>query len=98
MMLLYSLALAFVLAVSAPVWGWRMLRQGRYREGLRERLGAVSSRLSAFVQERPVVWLHAVSVGEVLAATRLVAELEAALPGHAIVVSTTTPTGQRGGA
>jgi 3-deoxy-D-manno-octulosonic-acid transferase len=42
-----------------------------------------------------VVWVHAVSVGEVLAATRLVAELEAALgEGWVIVVSTTTATGQ----
>ena len=95
MMLLYSLALTLALALSAPVWGWRMLRQGRYREGLRERLGAVPARLAAFIKGRPVVWLHAVSVGEVLAATRLAADLEAALPGHAVVISTTTPTGQR---
>lgn len=95
MMLLYSFALTLVLAITAPVWGWRMLRQGRYREGLRERLGAVPARLSGFVQGRQVVWLHAVSVGEVIAATRLVAELEAALPGHVIVISTTTPTGQQ---
>jgi 3-deoxy-D-manno-octulosonic-acid transferase len=95
MMLLYSLALAVVLLLTSPVWGVRMLRQGRYREGLGERLGAVPARLAAFIQGRPVVWLHAVSVGETVAATRLVAELEAALPGYAIVISTTTPTGQR---
>ncbi len=95
MMLLYSLALTVALAVTAPVWGWRMLRQRRYREGLRDRLGAVPARLSAFVQGRPVVWLHAVSVGEVLAATRLIAELETALPGYAVIISTTTPTGQQ---
>jgi 3-deoxy-D-manno-octulosonic-acid transferase len=44
---------------------------------------------------RRVVWVHAVSVGEVLAATRLVEELEAALgDGWVVVVSTTTRTGQ----
>jgi 3-deoxy-D-manno-octulosonic-acid transferase len=43
---------------------------------------------------RPLVWLHAVSVGEVLAVTRLVKELDAALPNCRIVVSTTTRTGQ----
>ena len=95
MMSFYSFALTCALLLSSPVWGWRMLRQGRYRQGLRERLGAVSARLTAFVQSRPVVWVHAVSVGETLAATRLVRELEAALPGHAVVVSTTTPTGQQ---
>ena len=94
-MLLYSLGLALAVVVSAPVWGWRMLRQGRYREGLRERLGAVPARLVAAVRGRPVVWLHAVSVGEVIAAARLVTQLEEALPDYLLVVSTTTPTGQR---
>nr|WP_083347206.1 3-deoxy-D-manno-octulosonic acid transferase [Terriglobus roseus] len=95
MMLLYSLGLSLALVLTAPVWGWRMLRQGRYREGLRMRLGAVPARLTAFVAGRPVVWVHCVSVGETLAAVRLIAEFEAALPEYAVVVSTTTPTGQR---
>jgi 3-deoxy-D-manno-octulosonic-acid transferase len=95
MMLLYSLAVTLALVLSAPVWGWRMLRQGRYRQGLRQRLGDVPQRLKDFVQGRPVVWVHAVSVGETLTAARLIAELEAALPGYAVVISTTTPTGQQ---
>jgi len=41
-----------------------------------------------------VIWLHAVSVGEVLAVGRLVAELDAAFQGHRILISTTTRTGQ----
>ena len=91
---LYSFALLLALALSAPVWGWRILRQRRYRQGLRERLGVVPQRVIAFVASRPVVWVHAVSVGETLAAERLLRELETALPGYAVVVSTTTPTGQ----
>jgi 3-deoxy-D-manno-octulosonic-acid transferase len=43
---------------------------------------------------RPVIWIHAVSVGEVLAVSRLVSELDAALPGHRVLISTTTRTGQ----
>ncbi|SEC10087.1 3-deoxy-D-manno-octulosonic-acid transferase [Terriglobus roseus] len=93
--MLYSLAVTVALVLSAPVWGWRMLRQGRYRQGLQQRLGDVPLRLRDFVRDRPVLWLHAVSVGETLAATRLIAELEAALPGYAVVISTTTPTGQQ---
>lgn len=95
MMLLYSFAFTLAVALSAPVWGWRMLRQGRYREGLGQRLGAVPARLAAAVTGRPVVWLHAVSVGELIAATRLVSELQAALPDYVIAISTTTPTGQQ---
>ncbi len=40
------------------------------------------------------IWLHAVSVGEVLAASRLVEELDRALPGYRLLISTTTRTGQ----
>ena len=42
-----------------------------------------------------VVWVHAVSVGEVLAATQLIRELKTALPGWVVAVSTTTATGQQ---
>ncbi len=99
MMVLYSLALLVGLVVSAPWWGMRLLTTQRYREGLRERLGDVPSSLRAAVRryrmERRVVWVHAVSVGEVLAATRLVAELGEALGAEwVVVVSTTTRTGQ----
>ncbi|GAA3753491.1 3-deoxy-D-manno-octulosonic acid transferase [Terriglobus aquaticus] len=94
-MILFSFGLLLALVLSAPVWGWRMLRQERYRKGMRERLGQVPQRLLTCVQGRPVVWVHAVSVGETLAAERMVRELAAALPGYAIVLSTTTPTGQQ---
>lgn len=98
-MALYSLLLMAVLVLGAPYWLARMATSGRYRAGLGQRLGRVSAALRAAVAGRQVVWVHAVSVGEVLAATRLVAELEAALDakwgaGWIIVVSTTTATGQ----
>ena len=98
-MALYSLLLMAVLVVGAPYWLARMFLpgkdRGRYRAGLRQRLGRVPAQLSAAVAGRKVVWVHAVSVGEVLAATRLVADLETALDeGWIIVVSTTTAIGQ----
>jgi 3-deoxy-D-manno-octulosonic-acid transferase len=94
-MLGYSLLLTLALGLSAPWWLLRMATTERYREGLPERFGAVPARLREAVRSKRVVWLHAVSVGEVLASTRLVAELEAALgAGWVVVVSTTTKTGQ----
>ena len=68
-MALYSLLLAVGLAVCSPWWLARMVR---YRAGMGQRLGRVPAELRAAVAGRQVVWVHAVSVGEVLAATRLV--------------------------
>ncbi len=94
-MLAYSALLTLALVLSSPWWLLRMATTKRYREGLRQRLGNVPARLIAAVQGRRVVWVHAVSVGEVLAASRLVGELEAALgEGFRVVMSTTTRTGQ----
>jgi 3-deoxy-D-manno-octulosonic-acid transferase len=94
-MLGYSLALTLGLVLAAPWWLLRMATTRRYREGLRERLGAVPAALREAVRGKRTVWVHAVSVGEVLAASRLVGELECALgAGWVVVVSTTTRTGQ----
>ena len=91
-MALYSLLLAVGLVVCSPWWLARMVR---YRAGMAQRLGRVPAALCAAAAGRQVVWVHAVSVGEVLAGTRLVAELETALgAGWVVVVSTTTATGQ----
>lgn len=95
----YSALLGLGLLLSAPWWLFRLATTGRYREGLRERLGAVPARLRAAAAGKRVVWVHAVSVGEVLAVSRLVAELQTALNRTAeddwlVVVSTTTRTGQ----
>jgi len=70
-----------------------MLTAGKYRAGLAGRLGAVPPALRDAVHGRRAIWLHAVSVGEIIAAGRLVSELEAALPEHIICISTTTRTG-----
>jgi 3-deoxy-D-manno-octulosonic-acid transferase len=93
-MLAYSALLTLALTLSAPWWLIRMATTDRYREGLKQRLGFVPAGLRAYAANHRVVWLHAVSVGEVLAASRLITELEAALgEGWRIVISTTTRTG-----
>lgn len=92
MYLLYSALLAVGLLVSLPYWMIARLH-GKYREGLAERLGKVPPRLQA--QSTPSIWVHAVSVGEVLAVSELVRELRRRFPKYRVVVSTTTATGQR---
>ncbi|WP_213806030.1 3-deoxy-D-manno-octulosonic acid transferase [Granulicella sp. dw_53] len=96
-MAVYSLLLFLTLVVGAPYWLVRMMTSGRYRAGLAERLGRTPERVTvagsqAAEQGRGLVWVHAVSVGEVLAATALVKALQQA--GLAVAVSTTTQAGQ----
>jgi 3-deoxy-D-manno-octulosonic-acid transferase len=94
MYLLYSLALALATIISFPWWGLQMLRLGKYRAGLRERLGIVPQRIRG--EARPgSIWIHAVSVGEVLAVGQLVAELQQMNPETRLFISTTTAAGQR---
>ena len=93
MYLLYSALLAAGLLVSLPYWMFGQRRHGKYREGLGERLGKVPRRLQG--QAGPAIWVHAVSVGEVLAVSELVAELRRRFPRHRVVISTTTATGQK---
>jgi len=89
----YNLALLAVLVTGAPWWLWRIAATQKYREGLGERLGRVRERLRT-EYGKPVIWLHAVSVGEVLAVSRLVQEIDTAFPGYRLLISTTTRTGQ----
>lgn len=93
---LYNLVLMAALVLGAPWWLWRMATTRKYREGLGQRLGRVPAALARPAEgaEKRVLWLHAVSVGEVLAVSRLVEELTRTLPEFRLIVSTTTRTGQ----
>jgi 3-deoxy-D-manno-octulosonic-acid transferase len=92
--LLYSAVLFLVALISAPWWLVQMARLGKYRAGLPERLGRVPNRL-AHNAAGPVIWIHAVSVGEALAISELVSRLCGRFPSARVLISTTTQTGQK---
>jgi 3-deoxy-D-manno-octulosonic-acid transferase len=91
---LYSALLAFFLLLTLPYWLLQMLRHGKYRAGLRQRFGAVPPALAAG-RHQPTIWIHAVSVGEVVAASAVVEALRQKSPSHRVLISTTTSTGQK---
>lgn len=90
MYLAYSLLLSLGLLLFSPYFLFQALAHRKYIEGLRERLGFLPT-----IENRPVVWLHCVSVGETQAARPLVERLRKELPQSTLVVSTVTLTGQR---
>jgi 3-deoxy-D-manno-octulosonic-acid transferase len=89
--LLYTalVSIGFVLAV--PFYLWKGRATGKYLATFRERMGRLPE---GIVSEGPSIWIHAVSVGEVLAARILVKPLKQRFPGHRVFISTTTMTGQ----
>jgi len=68
---------------------WRGRRQRAYREHIPERLGWYRAKPA-----RPVIWLHAVSVGEMRAAEPLLRELINRYPGYELLLTQMTPTGR----
>jgi 3-deoxy-D-manno-octulosonic-acid transferase len=89
----YTLLLGCAMVLATPWWLLQMARHAKYRAGLAQRLGAVPAYLKDVRQ--PVIWIHAVSVGEVLAVSTLVQRLRERHPDYRIVVSTTTATGNK---
>jgi 3-deoxy-D-manno-octulosonic-acid transferase len=90
--LLYSVALALGLLLSLPFWLFQIVRHGKYWRSFPQRMGNVPLGLTAVSGER-LIWIHAVSVGEVLAVAGLIAQIRQVFPQHRIVVSSTTDTG-----
>ncbi len=92
MFFLYSILLTLGIIALLPRFVYDALRHGKYVAGMRERLGQLPHLQD---EKRPVIWLHCVSVGETQAARPLARALLDKYPAHALVVSTTTVTGQR---
>ena len=88
---LWRIALPFALL---RLW-WRGRKEPGYRQHVGERLGFYRPRPNP---DRPLLWVHAVSVGETRAAQPLVDALLARFPHHAVLLTHMTPTGRRTGA
>jgi 3-deoxy-D-manno-octulosonic-acid transferase len=90
---LYNILFKICFALSAPYYFVRMRRRGNWQKGFGERFGKYDTKLKQAITNRRILWMHAVSVGEVNLSTQLIRALEPRLPNLKIVVSTTTTTG-----
>ncbi len=68
---------------------WRARRQPEYLQHVAERFGFYSASIN-----KPIIWLHTVSVGETRAAASLIQRLREKYPGHQLLLTHTTPTGR----
>ncbi|MBK8322151.1 MAG: lipid IV(A) 3-deoxy-D-manno-octulosonic acid transferase [Betaproteobacteria bacterium] len=89
---LYGLAVTLLLPFALARLAWRARRQPGYLEHLGERFGG-----APLAGDAPVIWIHAVSVGETRAAAPLVARFGRDFPGARILLTHMTPTGRATG-
>jgi len=90
---LYNILFTFFFLLSSPYYFWRLRRRGDWQDGFFQRFGAFDTKVKQAITNRQVIWLHAVSLGEVNLCTQLIRSLEPRVPNAKIVVSTTTTTG-----
>jgi 3-deoxy-D-manno-octulosonic-acid transferase len=83
----------FFFAVSSPYYFWRLRRRGNWTTGFGQRFASYDPSLKQALTNRHVVWIHAVSVGEVNLCTQIIRVLEPRIPNAKLVVSCTTTTG-----
>lgn len=91
MRLIYSALYYCLLPVILGRMLWRSRKSPAYRQRLAERFGFIGEDRER--RGRPGLWVHAVSVGETLAAVPVVEQLISEYPDHRVVLTTTTPTG-----
>lgn len=89
MIFFYTLTLWLLLPYIFLHLIWRARKQPEYLHHIGERFGFYSIQL-----DKPIIWLHAVSVGETRATQNLVNKLRATYPHHQILITHTTPTGR----
>ena len=94
MYLVYSILMGLAALLTAPYWLMQGLRRGKYLSNLTQRLGFRVPALRRLPVTRPsAIWIHAVSVGEVLSSMTLAKRLKEAYPKRPLIISTTTLTG-----
>jgi 3-deoxy-D-manno-octulosonic-acid transferase len=90
---LYNILFTFFFVLASPYYFWRMQRRGNWLSGFKERFGRYDANLKQALTNRHILWIHAVSVGEVMLCTQLIKAIEKYAPNLKFVVSTTTTTG-----
>jgi 3-deoxy-D-manno-octulosonic-acid transferase len=92
MRFLYNIFFLIFFILSSPYYFLKMLRRGKWRTGFRQRFGYYDHNIKQALTNRHVLWLHAVSVGEMNICVQLCRAITERMPNLKLIVSTTTTT------
>lgn len=90
---IYNILFLVFFALSSPYYFWRLWRRGNWTAGFGQRFARYDPSLKQALTNRHVIWIHAVSVGEVNLCTQIIHALEPRIPNAKLLVSCTTTTG-----
>jgi 3-deoxy-D-manno-octulosonic-acid transferase len=93
MYILYNIILLLLTVLLSPIILFKLITVPKYRGGISQKLGRVRKKVKRVIQGSRPIWIHAVSVGEVMAVHPLVRELKKKYPGRKLILSTVTVTG-----
>ncbi|MBS1127756.1 MAG: kdtA [Nitrospirae bacterium] len=93
MYILYNLILVLATIILSPYILFKLATVPKYRGGISQKLGRVRKGVLKVIGSTRPIWVHAVSVGEVMAAHPLIRELKKKYPGRKLILSTVTVTG-----
>ncbi len=88
----YTLIFTLIQPIVCMRLFWRSIKAPAYRHRMLERYGLY---FNYRLNNKPTIWVHAVSVGETIAAVPMVRELQLRYPDCSLLVTTTTPTGSQ---
>ncbi len=90
---IYKLLTYLFFLISSPYFIYKLLTTKKYRAGIKERLGFLDIRFKEIKPGRRRIWIHAVSVGEVIAASLLIKRIRELWPAETLILTTVTETG-----
>ena len=93
MHLLYYLLALVLVVLAAPVFLYRLIREAGFGERLKQSFGWLPPETVAKVANKNAIWLHAASVGEIVATSPMVKEIKKEMPDSVVVISVVTASG-----
>lgn len=93
MHVLYNILAVLIVLLATPVFIMRLIRENGFGRRLRQSFGFLPLEDLEPVAQKNCIWLHAASVGEIVAASPIIKEMRREFPGKPILVSVVTATG-----
>lgn len=91
----YNIALVMYWATLIPMLLYRLIKEEGFFQRIKQSIGYLPAELKEKISNRHAIWLHAASVGEIVATSPIVREIRKEMPEAVIVVSVVTATGYR---